>query len=440
MRRFFLEVYGCQMNRHEAGIVRRILSSAGYSETNDENEAEVLLMLTCSVRDHAEQRALGRLGDFRGLKERSPGRVVAVLGCVSQNLKSELSSDHGADLVIGPDGYRRLPEMLTSVLLSQPKTQDPKPKVGSPVFSLDQSAECYDGIMPVPESPACGSVTVMRGCDNYCSYCIVPYVRGRERSKPAEQVTMEARALLEQGVKEVTLLGQNVLAYRSNGTDFAGLLERVAALPGIARVRFLTSHPKDVTERFLKMIADTPNVCPALHLPLQSGSDRILGLMNRRYTRTEYLERVELARKLIPGLGLTTDIIVGFPGETDEDYAATLELVRTIGYHYAYMFRYSVRPGTASAQLGPAVPVAVAQERLERLIALQNDITRAHHRSFVGRRVELMVEAPAPRGGTMARTSDGTVVIVPGPVPVGTIRDFMVTSISGWTPVAGPAN
>jgi len=440
MSRFFLEVYGCQMNRHEAGIVRRILSSAGYSETSDENEADVLLMLTCSVRDHAEQRALGRLGDFRGLKERSPGRVVAVLGCVSQNLKAALSSDHGADLVVGPDGYRRLPELLASVLPSQSRIQDPKSKIGSPVFSLDQSPECYDGIMPVPESPVSGSVTVTRGCDNYCSYCIVPFVRGRERSKPAAQVLAEARSLLDQGVKEVTLLGQNVLAYRSDGCDFSGLLQQVAAMPGIARVRFLTSHPRDVTERFLETIADTTKVCPALHLPLQSGSDRILELMNRRYTRAEYLERVELARKLIPGLGLTTDIIVGFPQETDADYAATLELVRTIGYHYAYMFRYSVRPGTASEQMGPAVPDAVAQERLKRLIALQNDITRAHHRSLVGRRVELMVEGVAPRGGMTARTGDGTVVIVPGPVPVGTIRDFTVTRISGWTPVAGPAN
>ncbi len=429
MGRFYLEVYGCQMNRHEAGIVRRVLESAGYAETADERQADVLLMLTCSVRDHAEQRALGRLGDFRGLKARGPGRVVGVLGCVSQNLKQQLADDHGVDLVVGPDGYRRLPELLASC----------RPGA-SPVFALDQTGECYEGILPVPESPVLGSVTVMRGCDNFCSYCIVPYVRGRERSQPVEQVLAETRALLDQGVKEVTLLGQNVLAYRSAGTDFAGLLGLVAALPGIARVRFLTSHPRDVDERFLLAVAASPRICPALHLPLQSGSDRILGLMNRRYTRSDYLARVELARRLLPDLALTTDVIVGFPGETDDDFAATLETVRTIGYHYAYMFRYSARPGTAAAGLGPAVPDAVARERLARLIELQNGITAAHHRALVGRTLELMVEAPAPRGnGMLARTRSGTAVIVPAGLPPGTIRDFEVTSISGWTPVAGPA-
>ncbi len=425
---YYLQVYGCQMNACEAGIVRAVLDAAGYAETSDETDADVLLMITCAVRSHAERRALGRLGTFRGLRSTRP-RVIGVLGCMSQTLRETLAADHAVDLVVGPDGYRRLPALI-----------DRHRETGEPQYAVGETGECYDGIFPAARNPACASVTVMRGCDNYCSYCIVPYARGRERSKPSAQVVEETRHLAGQGVRDITLLGQNVLAYHAASTDFAALLREVAAVDGVTRVRFLTSHPRDLDARLLETIAAVPEACAALHLPVQSGSDRILAAMKRGYRRADYLDVVSLARRILPDLTLTTDIMVGFPSETREDFEDTLDLVRRVRFDFAYMFRYSQRTGTAAARLEPKVAEAEAGLRLTRLIDIQNRITRECNREMVGRNYELLVEGPGPRGrGMLGRTRGNKIVIVHGRAVVGETVNRTVTGIRGWTPVAEPA-
>lgn len=416
------------MNQYEAGIVRRVLNDAGYEETRDESSADLLLMLTCSVRSRAEARAIGRLAGFRALRRSRPGTLVGVLGCTARNLGRELIEGHGADLVVGPDRYLELPALVAAA------------RAEGPQLDIAEGGTCYEDIRPVPDRPFCGMVTVMRGCDNHCSYCIVPLVRGRERSKSLASVLAETDALVEQGIRDITLLGQNVLAWRENGLAFPDLFERVAARPGVDRLRFLTSHPRDLDRRFLQTIARLPNACPALHLPVQSGSDRILGMMNRGYTRAEYLDKVALARELVPGLTMTTDVMVGFPSETDEDFEDTLELVTRVRFDFAYMFRYSQRPGTPAEGLGPKVSEAVAGARLARLIEAQNRVTGELHRELVGRTVELLIESPGPRGrGMLGRTPDNRTVIVHAPLEPGELVNCRVTRVQGWTPIAEPA-
>ncbi|MGQ9678806.1 MAG: MiaB/RimO family radical SAM methylthiotransferase, partial [bacterium] len=302
MEKFYLQVYGCQMNYYEANIVRDILTRSGYTETENEEAADVLLMVTCSVRQHAEQRALGRLATFKAYKNKEPRKIIGVLGCVAQRLGEKLTTDYGADLVVGPDGYRQLPE-----LLNRRKNGTP------PQLAIELNDECYSEYHPPTQSSVTANVTIMRGCNNFCSYCIVPYVKGPERSRPVESILAEVRQLAQAGIKEVTLLGQNVLAYHYRGTNFPELLAAVCQQSGIERIRFLTSHPRDLNEKLIERIARLPKVCPQFHLPLQSGSNRILQLMNRGYTQEEYLQKVQMIREQLPGASITTDIIVGFP-------------------------------------------------------------------------------------------------------------------------------
>jgi tRNA-2-methylthio-N6-dimethylallyladenosine synthase len=422
--RFYLRAYGCQMNLYEAGVVRDILSRHGFSETTEESDADLVLLITCSVREHAEQRAIGRLQNLQGLKRSRPETILAVLGCLAQSRSAELANGLGADLVVGPDEYRRLPELIEAYRAS-----------GEHQIATQLGSECYEGILPRSLSPVTGMITVMRGCDNYCAYCIVPYVRGRERSKSRQAVIAEAEELVSSGIKDITLVGQNVLAYRDGDLDFAGLLRLVDQLPGSPRIRFLTSHPKDVTREFASALRELRNFCPHVHLPLQSGSDSILQAMNRKYSRAEYLERIEWLRAALPELSLTTDVLVGFPGETDRDFEQTLATVQQVGFDFAYMFRYSERTGTAAGRLEPKVPDAVAARRLSRLIAVQNGITRERVQVLVGRRFEVLVE---DRRGedALARTRTNKVVVVRTDAPVGALREVQVTVIRGWTPVA----
>ncbi len=414
------------MNQYEAGIVRAVLESAGFEETAAEREADVLLMLTCAVRSHAERRAIGRLGTFRAIRDAEPGRVVAVLGCMSRNVRDSLVSEHRADLVLGPDHYRHLPELIEQVVTT-----------GQPVVRLDHTDECYEHVTPHAPAGVRGQVTIMRGCNNHCAYCIVPHTRGPERSRPQRQVLDEVRGLVETGVRDVTLLGQNALAYDDNGTDFVALLHAVAAIPGVERLRFLTSHPRDLDQRVVEAMAEIPAVCPDLHLPVQSGSDRILKMMGRRYTRGQYLDKVAFARRLLPDLGLTTDVLVGFPSETEADFSDTLDLIREVSFDFAYMFRYSQRPGTPAEGMTPKVSEADAGHRLARLIDVQNRITRERNARLVGREVELLIEAPGPRGrGMLGRTRTNKTVIVTGPAAVGDTLTCRITHIRGWTPIA----
>ncbi|MEO0080381.1 MAG: tRNA (N6-isopentenyl adenosine(37)-C2)-methylthiotransferase MiaB [candidate division WOR-3 bacterium] len=432
VRSFLIQTYGCQMNDYEAGVVRTILECRGYEETFDEVQADVLLMMTCSVRERAEKRALARLAQFRSVRSQRRMRggkqppVIGVLGCMAQNLKERLSSDYGADIVVGPDQYRQLPELIEKAAAGV-----------RGLVATAQTNECYETILPKPESSVCATITVMRGCDNFCSYCIVPYVKGKERSRPAQDVVTAVRMLAEQGIRDVTLLGQNVLAYRDGGVDFPALLRLVAALPDIQRVRFLTSHPRDLDERLLATIRELPKVCPSLHLPLQSGSDRILDLMNRGYTRADYLNKIALIRKNLPEATITTDILVGFPSERAEDFQATLEVVEKVRFDFAYMFRFSARPGTKAATLPEQVPAPIAAERLNRLIEIQNRITRARNREMVGRTFELLIEAEGPRrNGFLGRTTTNKVVLLTGPAELGELAMTKVTHLRGWTPIA----
>lgn len=426
--RFYVRAYGCQMNQYEAELVREILGRDGYSEVGTETDADVVLLLTCSVRQHAEQRALGRLQNLRGLKRDRPELVLAVLGCMAQARARELANGLGADIVLGPDDYRQLPELIRNYRAT---------RVAQLAARL--SSECYEGIVPRSTHPVNGMVAVMRGCNNYCTYCIVPFVRGAERSKPAGAVLAEVQVLVQRGLKDITLVGQNVLAYRDGEVDFPELLRQVAGRAGSTRVRFLTSHPKDVTPALARVMRDAPNVCEHVHLPLQSGSNRILAAMNRRYTREEYVNRVQLLRDTVPGSALTTDILVAFPGESDDDYAATLQLVEALRFDFAYMYRYSPRPGTRAAELANRVPDEVARGRLSRLIAVQNEITRAAHAALLGRRVEVLVDSR--RGAeSLGRTRDDKMVAVKSPVPLGTLLNVEITGIHGWTPVGVPVD
>jgi len=436
--KFYLQTYGCQMNVYESGLVRRVLTDTGFAETTDEQDADVLLMMTCSVRSHAEQRALGRLGTFRALRAGRPGRIVGVLGCMAQRFADGLVTDHRADIVVGPDEYLRLPELVANV------------RAGTTgLVATRQTSECYDTVMPArglsqdgdsPRSPVSASVTVMRGCDNYCTYCIVPHVKGRERSRPLASVLAEAERNASDGVKDITLLGQNVLAYRDGSRRFPDLLAAVAsALPEV-RIRFLTSHPRDLNLHLLETMQRLTNACPNLHLPVQSGSNRVLAAMNRGYSREDYLRKIELCREMLPEVGLSTDLLVGFPSETEADFQATLDLVEQVRFDTAYTFRFSLRPGTGAEELAPKVSETDAGRRLARLIEVQNRITVERSRDLLNRELELLIEGPSPRdSGWLGRTANNKVVIFKGRCAPGDLVRCRVTRINGWTPVAEPA-
>lgn len=434
-QRFFLQVYGCQMNQYDGGIVRTILKEAGYEETKEEEAADLIFLITCAVREHAERRALGRLQGLCALKRKNPNKLIGVLGCMAQRLRGSLSNDYQVDLVVGPDEYRRLPELITQSRMER------EPKIAT---SLGQ--ECYAGLHPQPESQVTAFVAIMRGCSNFCSYCIVPYVRGPEQSRPVESILAEVKQLASAGVKEITLLSQNVLAYRGvdkmgKAVDFAALLSRVCEITGIERVGFLTSHPKDLSEVVVEQIKDLPKVYHELHLPLQSGSNRILQLMNRGYTKEEYLRKVAMVQEKIPDGCLTTDIMTGFPTETKEDFAETLRVVQSVRFDFAYMFRFSPRPGTKAAELKPQVPAEEATQRLRKLIEVQSQITREQNEKLVGEIYEVLVKRVSPRGqGCLGKTRQGKVVAIEERLPIGSIVPVRIITVRGWTPVGKVAD
>jgi tRNA-2-methylthio-N6-dimethylallyladenosine synthase len=423
------------MNIHESGVVRRVLTDAGLAETTDEQDADVLLMMTCSVRSHAEQRALGRLGKFRALRSERAGRVVGVLGCMAQRFGETLVTDHRADIVVGPDEYLRLPELIAKVRAG-----------ATGLIAARQTSECYDTVMPArglspdgdcPQGSVSAFVTVMRGCDNFCTYCIVPHVKGRERSRSLAGILTETERHVANGAKDITLLGQNVLAYREGSRRFPDLLETVASTFPQVRVRFLTSHPRDLDSSLLDAMRRLPNVCPSLHLPLQSGSNPILERMNRGYTREEYLAKIALCRQALPEASITTDVLVGFPSETEADFKATLDLIEEVRFDFAYMFRFSMRPGTRAGEFEPKVSEADGGRRLSRLIEVQNRITSERNRDMLNKEFELLIEGPSPRdSGWLGRTVSNKVVIVKGSCAPGDMVLRRVTRINGWTPVA----
>jgi len=404
MRKLLIETYGCQMNVADSEVVASVMQMAGYEVTEVLEEADAVFLNTCSVRDNAEQKILSRLEFLRSVKRKRP-LIIGVLGCMAERVKEELMTAHGADLVCGPDSYMTLPDLIAQA------------ELGHKAINVELSmTETYRDVVPqrLHANMIGGFVSIMRGCNNFCHYCIVPYTRGRERSRDVESILREVRDLRDRGFKEVTLLGQNVNSYNNAAIGFASLLQRVAETVPEMRVRFTTSHPKDMSDETLRVIAEAPNVCKHIHLPVQSGSDAVLQRMNRKYTRAWYLDRVAAIRRIIPDCGLTTDIFVGYCGETEEDHQLSLSLMREVGYDSAFMFKYSERPGTyASKHLPDDIPEAVKIRRLNELIVVQNEISAERNAAQVGKVVEVLVEGTSKRSRDQlfGRTEQNRVVV-----------------------------
>ena len=405
-RKLFVETYGCQMNVGDSEIVVSLMQREGYVYTDRIEQADVIFINTCSIRDNAEQRIWGRLNELKRYRKARPGLIVGILGCMAERLREQLlAGPWGVDVVAGPDAYRDLPRLVREAEAG-----------GKGVNVLLSTEETYAEIAPVrlDRNGVSAFVAIMRGCNNFCSYCVVPYTRGRERSRDAATIVAEAQSLFDNGYREVTLLGQNVNSYRAGEVDFPELLRRVASISPLLRVRFATSHPKDMSDRLLETMASMPNICRAIHLPAQSGATSMLERMNRKYTREWYLDRIAAIRRYMPDCAITTDLIAGFSGETEEEHAATLSLMREVGYSWAFMFKYSERPGTfAQRNLPDDVPDEVKSRRLQEIIALQNDLSLESNRRDVGREFEVLVESESKRnsGQLSGRTSQNKVVV-----------------------------
>ena len=404
-----IETFGCQMNESDSELVRSMLKQEGFTFTPDRERADVVLVNTCAIRENAHNKIYAHLSELKGIKTQRP-LVVGVLGCMAQNLKHELAEKEPlVDILAGPDAYRQLPTLLSHALATQEQGFDQKG------FALDLSEyETYEGVLPDRDSGVNAWVTVMRGCDNFCSFCVVPYTRGRERSRAPEAVLAEARDAAARGFKQITLLGQNVNSYRHDDWDFARLIRAVADTSGISRVRFTSPHPKDFPPALIEAIAAHPTICKHIHLPLQAGSDRILGLMERTYTANDYLALVDRIRTAIPEIVLTTDIICGFCSESDEEFHDTRRIVEQVRFDSAFIFKYSERKNTIAARkFADDVPDSVKGSRISTLIEIQRRITLERNRRYIGRDVEILVEGDATRSSTqgMGKT-DGNITVV----------------------------
>ncbi|MDD7336663.1 MAG: tRNA (N6-isopentenyl adenosine(37)-C2)-methylthiotransferase MiaB [Prevotella sp.] len=414
MKKLYIETYGCQMNVADSEVVASVMKMAGYDVCEDESEADAVFLNTCSVRENAENKIYNRLDTLNAERKKGRKLILGVLGCMAERVKNDLLDHHHADLVCGPDAYLDLPDLTAQA------------EGGHKAINTELSTtETYRDILPqrVCGSRVSGFVSIMRGCNNFCHYCIVPYTRGRERSRDVESIQREVADLHDRGFKEVTLLGQNVNSYGlspsgkavEGGTSFAQLLRKVARAVPDMRVRFTTSNPEDMSEDILHAIAEEPNLCHHIHFPVQSGSDRILKLMNRKYTREDYLRKVDAIRRIIPDCGLTTDIFVGYHDETDEDYMQTLSLVKEVGYDSAFMFKYSERPGTYAAKhLPDNVPEEVKLARLNELISLQTAISAERNKADEGREFEVLIESFSKRSHSqlMGRTPQNKAVVL----------------------------
>ena len=425
-RKLHVETYGCQMNVGDTEIVVSVMQSEGYTYTDRIDEADIILINTCSIRDNAEQRIWGRLAEMKRFRKAKPALLVGIIGCMAERLKEKLvEGPHGVDIVAGPDAYRDLPRLVREAEAGH-----------KGVNVLLSTEETYAEIAPVrlDRNGVSAFVSIMRGCNNFCSYCVVPYTRGRERSRDAATIVAEVRSLFDNGYREVTLLGQNVNSYRAGEVDFPKLMRRVASVSPLLRVRFATSHPKDMSDELLAVMASMSNICRSIHLPAQSGATSMLDRMNRKYTREWYLDRIAAIRRYMPDCGITTDLIAGFSGETEEEHVATLSLMREVGYDFAYMFKYSERPGTfAQKHLPDDVPDEVKSRRLSEIIALQNELGLASYRRDIGREYEVLVEGTSKRdaGQLSGRTSQNkTVVFDRGTHGVG---DYVRVRITGCT-------
>ena len=433
-RKLYIETYGCQMNVADTEVVASVMNTVGYEIADTVDDADAILLNTCSIRDNAEQKIISRLQALRSLRRKSGRLIIGVIGCMAERLRDDLIDNHGVDIVAGPDSYLDLPNLFASV------------EAGQKAINVELSTtETYRDIIParITGNRVSGYISIMRGCNNFCSYCIVPYTRGRERSRPVDSILHELDDLRAKGFKEITLLGQNVNSYRYSGPDsdevvtFDRLLAIVAETAPDMRIRFTTSHPKDMTDATIDVIASYPNICRHIHLPVQSGSDKVLKLMNRKYTRAWYLDRVRAIRSRIPDCGISTDMFTGFHDETEEDFLETLSLMREVGFDAAFMFKYSERPGTLAARTMPDnVPEDVKIERLNRMIALQNDLSAASNRRDIGREFEVLVEGVSKRSTDqfVGRTSQNKTAVFPrGTHRVGDTVRVRVTGTTSAT-------
>lgn len=432
-RLIYIETYGCQMNVADSEVVAAIMGMAGYGVTDDIEEANAVLLNTCSIRDNAEQKIHGRLQYLASLKKKRKGNlIVGVIGCMAERVKDDLIQNHGVDLVAGPDSYLDLPGLFASV------------EAGEKAINVELSTtETYRDIIPlkITGNRVSGFVSIMRGCNNFCSYCIVPYTRGRERSRETESILAEVADLRARGFKEVTLLGQNVNSYnysdKDGAVDFAKLLSMVAEAVPDMRVRFTTSHPKDMSDEIIEAISTHDNICKHIHLPVQSGSNSVLKAMNRKYTREWYLDRIAAIRRLIPDCGISTDLFTGFHNESEDDFQQTLDLMRQVGFDSSFMFKYSERPGTLASKTMPDnIPENVKIDRLNRMIALQNELSAESNRRDVGKVFEVLVEGVSKRSTQqmVGRTQQNKTCVFPrGNAKVGDFVRVIVRDSSSAT-------
>lgn len=427
MKNFFIETYGCQMNVSDSEIVSGILHGKGYRQADSLDDADIIIFNTCSVRQHAEERVLGRISNEVSRKQIRPELKIGIIGCVSQRLGEKVREKvGGVDFVVGVDNYRELPEIINDIIQNGDFRAEIK----------KDDSELYSEFKPFRKCDLNAFITIMRGCDNYCAFCIVPYLRGKERSRPVKDILEEARKAGSEGYKDLTLLGQNVNSYHWKSCDFPDLLRELNEIDTIERIRFLTSHPKDLSDKLIDTIASCEKVCEHLHLPLQSGDDTVLANMNRRYTYGHYRDFVGKLRSQIPEIAITTDLIAGFPGETEKQFENTIRAMKEIEFDFAYMFKYSAREGTAAYKLKDDVPEDVKLARLDRMIRLQNKITLSKYRAQIGKIVEVYVEKVSKKttAELAGKTRDFKIVVFPAKEDlIGSIQKVEIVDAEGWT-------
>ncbi|MBM4158749.1 MAG: tRNA (N6-isopentenyl adenosine(37)-C2)-methylthiotransferase MiaB [Ignavibacteria bacterium] len=426
-KKIYIETYGCQMNFSDTEIILGILDENGYEITEDVNSSDIIFLNTCSVRENAEKKIFKRLNELKKIKTRKKDLIVGILGCTAERLKNDLLEKYDiVDLIIGPDEYRKVPALL--------KNRRETGEKGIAVVLSEM--ETYDDILPFRKNGVTAFISVMRGCNNFCSYCIVPFTRGRERSRNAGTIVREAEELVRSGVKDIWLLGQNVNSYRCEGIDFPELLKIIAGkLPGV-RIRFITSHPYDLSDKLLEIMAEHKNICKYIHLPLQSGSDKILKVMNRLYSAADYLRIIQRARNIMPDVGLSTDIICGFPGETDDDHKKTLDLLNEIKFDSAFTFAYSPRENTEAFELGDSIPSEIKSERLKEIIQLQRNISLEVHNKMLGKILNVLFESRSKRSDKqlMGRTDcNKSVIIEKGKYEIGDFLDVKIEKVNSAT-------
>lgn len=416
-KQVFIETYGCQMNFSDSEIVISILKEQGYTLTDNYKNADLILVNTCSIRDHAEQRVINRMQEFKSARKKDPKIHIGVLGCMAERMKDKLIKEEGIDLVVGPDSYRKIPTLLLEI--------DKGEKAIDVILSKE---ETYDDIEPIryESNGVSAFISIMRGCENFCAYCVVPYTRGKERSRNPQTIIEEARRLFNNGYREITLLGQNVNSYKweheNKVLNFPKLLSSIAEISPLLRIRFATSHPKDLSDELIQVIASKTNICNFIHLPLQAGSNRILDLMNRGYTKEWYLNRIENIKKSIPDVGITTDIIAGFCSETEDEHKETMDMMREVGYYFAYMFKYSERPNTfAWKNLTDDIDEEVKGRRLQEIIDLQQELSLKSNKEDVGKEFEVLVEGISKRSSenVYGRNTQGKVIVFPSTLKPG---------------------